>query len=153
MGDVPDPVPPPLPAGPPPTLLGQLAQQGARIGAVTALALTAKYLAGNFGGSRELDLGGLIFLAAILLLPVTPFLAAAAAIARWRQPPLLLACLVFELLALASCWPYAQLAFRLVRPDALESLIFLFLPIYQFMGLGACLGLGALGQRWLRRRT
>ena len=54
---------------------------------------------------------------------------------------------VVSAFALASCWYYAQLAFRLVKPDALEALTFLFLPVYQCAALGVCLGLAAAWHR------
>lgn len=146
-----DPAPPPLPPKSALSLLGRLAVFGAGLGGLTALGLTLKYLAQCLGGPSNFDLGGLIFLGAVLLVPLTPFVAVGAAASRWRETPMHVACLVFELLALASCWYYAQLAFRLVKPDALEALTFLFLPVYQFAALGLCLGLGALLEH-LRRR-
>lgn len=142
------PTPPPLPPAPAPTLLGRLAIIGAGLGGLTVLSLTLKYLAQSLGGPSNFDLGGLIFLGAVLLVPLTPFVAVGAAASRWRETPMHVACLVFELLALASCWYYAQLAFRLIKPDALEALTFLFLPVYQFAGLGLGLAIGALYQRW-----
>lgn len=145
------PPPPPLPPSPAPTLLGRLAIIGAGLGGLTALGLTLRYLAQSLGGPSNLDLGGLLFLGAVLFGPLTPFVAVGVAASRWRETPISVACLLFELLALASCWYYAQLAFRLIKPDALEALTFLFLPVYQFAALGLCLGLGAwLGH--LRRR-
>jgi hypothetical protein len=128
--------------------LGRLAIIGAGLGGLTVLGLTLKYLAQSLGGPSNFDLGGLIFLGAVLLVPLTPFVAVGAAASRWRETPMHVACLVFELLALASCWYYAQLAFRLIKPDALEALTFLFLPVYQFAGLGLGLAIGALYQRW-----
>jgi hypothetical protein len=128
--------------------LGRLAIIGAGLGGLTVLSLTLKYLAQSLGGPSNFDLGGLIFLGAVLLVPLTPFVAVGAAASRWRETPMHVACLVFELLALASCWYYAQLAFRLIKPDALEALTFLFLPVYQFAGLGLGLAIGALYQRW-----
>jgi hypothetical protein len=127
--------------------LGRLAIIGAGLGGLTVLGLTLKYLAQSLGGPSNFDLGGLIFLGAVLLVPLTPFVAVGAAASRWRETPMHVACLVFELLALASCWYYAQLAFRLIKPDALEALTFLFLPVYQFAGLGLGLAIGALYQR------
>jgi hypothetical protein len=142
---------PPLPPAPAPTLLGRLAIIGAGLGGLTALGLTLKYLAQGLDGPGNFDLGGLIFLGAVLLVPLTPFVAVGAAASRCRETPMHVACLLFELLALASCWYYAQLAFRLIKPDALEAMTFLFLPVYQFAALGLCLGLGALIEH-LRRR-
>jgi hypothetical protein len=124
---------------------------GAALGGLVAAGLTVKYLGQSLDGSGNLDLGGLIFLAAIFLVPLTPFVGVAAAATLWRKTPLLIAGLVFELLGLASCWYYALLAFRLVKPDALESLTFLFLPVYQWAALGLCLGLGAAWQAWRAR--
>ena len=143
--------PPPLPPAPAPTPLGRLAIIGALLGGLTALGLTLIYLTQSLGGPSNLDLGGLIFLGAVLLIPLTPFVAVGAAATRWRETPMLVAGLVFEVLALASCWYYAQLAFRLFKPDALEALTFLFLPVYQFAGLGLCLGMGAAWQAWRGR--
>lgn len=124
---------------------------GAGLGGLTALGLTLKYLAQSLGGPGNFDLGGLIFLGALLIAPLTPFVAVGAAASRWRETPMTLACLLFELLALASCWYYAVLAFRLIKPDALEALTFLFLPVYQFAALGLCLGLGAAWRYWFGR--
>ena len=143
--------PPPLPPAPAPTPLGRLAIIGAGLGGLTALVLTLIYLTQSLGGPSNLDLGGLIFLGAVLLTPLTPFVAVGAAATLWRETPMLVAGLVFEVLALASCWYYAQLAFRLFKPDALEALTFLFLPVYQFAGLGLCLGMGAAWQAWRGR--
>lgn len=145
------PTPPPLPPASAPTLLGRLTIIGAGLGGLTALGLTLQYLAQSLGGPSNFDLGGLLFLGAVLFVPLTPFVAVGVAASRWRETPISVACLLFELLALASCWYYAQLAFRLIKPDALEALTFLFLPIYQFAALGLCLGLGALLGH-LRRR-
>ena len=145
------PTPPPLPPAPGPTLLGRLAIIGAGLGGLTVLGLTLKYLAQSLGGPSNFDLGGLIFLGALLIAPLTPFVAVGAAASRWRETPIHVACLLFELLALASCWYYAVLAFRLIKPDALEALTFLFLPIYQFAALGLCLGLGAAWRHWFGR--
>ena len=148
---VPVTTPPPLPPAPAPTPLGRLAIIGALLGGLTALGLTLTYLAQGIGRPGNFDLGGLIFLGAVLLVPLTPFVAVGAAASRCRETPMHVACLLFELLALASCWYYAQLAFRLIKPDALEAMTFLFLPVYQFAGLGLCLGLGAAWQAWRGR--
>lgn len=124
---------------------------GATLGALVATGLTVKYLAQSLDGQRNFDLGGFLFVGAVLLLPLTPFVAVAAAAYRRPGKALLIACLAFEALALPSCWYYAQLAFRLTQPDALESLTFLFLPVYQCAALSLCLGVGAAWQAWRTR--
>ena len=151
MSDVSDPVPPPLPPKSERSLLGRLAVFGAGLGGLTALGLMLKYLSQSLDGPHNLDLITLLFQAFLVILPLTPFLAVGAAAAKLRATPMLVGCLIFELLALASCWYYAQLAFRLVKPDALEALTLLFLPVYQFAALGLCLGLAAAWHRWCGR--
>ena len=64
---VPVTTPPPLPPAPAPTPLGRLAIIGALLGGLTALGLTLTYLAQGIGRPGNFDLGGLIFLGAVLL--------------------------------------------------------------------------------------
>ncbi len=142
-------MPPPLPPKPPRSRLVPLALAGAALGGATALTLSLVYLVQSLGGPNNFDLLGLLFFGMVLLAPLAPFAASGIAAAKARSRPIAVACLLFEVLALASCWYYAQLAFRLLKPDALEALTFLFLPVYQFAGLGLCLTAGALYQRWL----
>jgi len=149
MTDAAPPLPPPSSGGS--KGLYRVVLAGAALGGLVAAGLTVKYLARCLDGPRNFDLGGFLFIGAVLLMPLTPFVAVAAAAYRRPGKALLIAGLVFELLGLASCWYYAQLAFRLVKPDALESLTFLFLPVYQWAALGLCLGLGAAWQAWRGR--
>lgn len=114
----------------------------------TTLGLTLKYIVDGSAHLSGVDLGFLFFSALMVIFPIVPFLAAGA-VGLWRQEsPLLVACLIFEGFALASCWYYFRLAFHLAKPDSLDALTFIFLPIYQLIGLGVLLGLGTAWHRW-----
>lgn len=126
---------------------------GAGFGAVVTLGLTLKSLGFTLEGPFNFDFASLLFHAVLTVVPLVPFLAAGA-IGYWRrESPLLVGCLIFEACALASCWYYFRLAFHLGKPDALDALTFIFIPIYQVVGLGLLLGLGGLVWHFWPRRA
>lgn len=112
----------------------------AAIGALTAIGLTLGYMSRSLCPLCEVDATGVLFLAIVLIATAMPFLIAGGVSFCRRETSIHIASIVFMLLALASCWGYVELAFRLVKPDALESLLFVFLPFCQLFVLAVLIG-------------
>jgi len=136
---------------PPRTTLQKLALMGALFGLLLALALSLRFFIHDFDRYEPSRSWGNVL---YVVPPLVPFIVAFFVIRRRNEPLLLIACLLFEALAILLCGVYADFdPHWRDKPGSLAPLVFLMVPVLQLLLFGLTVGLTALGYRVTRRRA
>lgn len=133
------------------TLLQKTARAGAAFGLVLALGLSLRFFILDYD-SYELSRswGNLLY----VIPPPVPFAIAFLIVRRRTEPLLLIACLLFEAVALLFCAGYADYDTRWRdKPGSYAPLVYLITPILQMIVLGLTVGLTAAALALLGRRN